>query len=154
MLRLVVNSVLTYHELYIALWRFLTSLLSGGYAAHQISGRVLECLWCAGHDPHLAGGITREPGVGCKSADQEMNQLRTETHIHLPECHWLTSKVTWLRNQGQPDSPSQGSVQGNKTAWRKVLDGSLKLHGWWMALLHPKVWMDHQQSNILSQHES
>lgn len=35
----------------------------GGFVAHQAPGKVFHGLWCAGQDPHLAGGSPDNQGL-------------------------------------------------------------------------------------------
>lgn len=59
-----------------------------------------------------------------------------ERHIY-----WWVRIMTWLGNQGQPDSLSRNlSTHRNRTGRRKVLHGSLKLRSWWVTLLYLKIW--------------
>lgn len=55
-------------------------------------------------------------------------------HVFTDWC----SELTWLGNQGQILLPRSLFTPSNKIAWLKLLLGSLKLHGWWMALYTPR----------------
>ena len=65
-----------YRELHFALSP--TPLPSGGATANQLPGRVLEGLWCAGHDPQLAGGSPT-----CRGLPEEI-----AASLHTWEANW------------------------------------------------------------------